>query len=88
MPTQVAHGIAIQEVASLDTSTGVVILRVESQATVPTKSRTIKPEKFAIKPCHAKAKVVSKLNVTHNKPDYNVDKSTSRISLGPQMLVP
>ena len=39
--TQAAHGIAIQEVASPNTSAGVIILRVEPQATVPTKPRTI-----------------------------------------------
>ena len=35
--TKTAHGIAIQEEASPDNSAGVVILKVESQATVPTK---------------------------------------------------
>ena len=80
--TQAEHGIAIQ-----DTSAGVVILGVQFQATVPTKPKTIKPQKIVIKRCNAKAKVESKLAVTHNKPDYNVDKSTFRISLGSYMHV-
>ena len=40
---------AIQKVASPDLSAGVVTLRVESQATVPTKPRTIRPHKIVIK---------------------------------------
>ena len=47
---QTAHGTAIQEVALPDTSAGVVILRFESQATVPTKLTPI----IVIKPCNAK----------------------------------
>ena len=85
--TQTAHGIAIQEVASPDTSAGVVILRVESQATEPTKPRTIKPQKNVIKPCNAKGKMELKVAVTHIQPDYNVDNSTSIILLGSYIYV-
>ena len=65
--TQAAHGIAIQEVASPDTSAGVAILRIESHVTVSTKPRTIKHQKIVIKPCNAKANVESKLAVTYIK---------------------
>ena len=47
--TQAAHGIAIQEVVPPDTSSGEDILSVEHRSTVPTKPRTIKPQKGVIK---------------------------------------
>ena len=54
---------------------------------MPKKQGTIKPQKIVKNACNAKAKLESKLAVTHIKPDYNVERKTSRISLGSYMYV-
>ena len=65
-PTQVTHGIAIQEVAIPATSgksSGVVILDVESPTIVLTKQRTIKPQEVVTKPRYSKANAIHSVGV-------------------------
>ena len=77
--THSTHGIAIQKVALPATSSGVPVQRDESQPTVPTKQRTVKPQEVVIKPCYAKARVEPNILVTNKKPVYNFDQNHFQI---------